>query len=112
MVDESQVDWIHRPCERRRRVSLHPVKFLRGAHGYQAGEVAGFPLDRAYRITRGVTVADTAKLDPEKIPSAVILDADRWQKAMQELSRHNPKTIRIGGIISMLAGAFLLQFLH
>lgn len=35
-----------------------------------------------------------------------------WQKAMQELSRHNPKAIRIGGIISMLAGAFLLQFLH
>ena len=35
-----------------------------------------------------------------------------WQKAMQELSRHNPKFIRIGGIISMLAGAFLLQFLH
>ena len=35
-----------------------------------------------------------------------------WQRAMQELSRHNPKSIRIGGIISMLAGAFLLQFLH
>jgi len=35
-----------------------------------------------------------------------------WQKAMQELSRHNSKAIRIGGIISMLAGAFLLQFLH
>ena len=35
-----------------------------------------------------------------------------WQKAMQELSRHNPKVIRIGGIVSMLAGAFLLQFLH
>ena len=35
-----------------------------------------------------------------------------WQKAMQELSRHNPKAIRIGGIISMLAGAVLLQFLN
>jgi len=35
-----------------------------------------------------------------------------WQRAMQELSRHNPKVIRIGGIVSMLAGAFLLQFLH
>ena len=35
-----------------------------------------------------------------------------WQKAMQELSRHNPKAIRIGGIVSMLAGALLLQFLH
>lgn len=35
-----------------------------------------------------------------------------WQRAMQELSRHNPKVIRIGGIISMLAGAVLLQFLH
>ena len=35
-----------------------------------------------------------------------------WQKAMQELTRQNPKAIRIGGIISMLAGAFLLQFLH
>jgi uncharacterized protein YjeT (DUF2065 family) len=35
-----------------------------------------------------------------------------WQRAMQELSRHNPKVIRVGGIISMLAGAFLLQFLH
>jgi uncharacterized protein YjeT (DUF2065 family) len=35
-----------------------------------------------------------------------------WQRAMQELSQHHPKTIRIGGIISMLAGAFFLQFLH
>ncbi len=35
-----------------------------------------------------------------------------WQRAMQELSRHNPKVIRIGGIVSMLAGAILLQFLH
>ena len=35
-----------------------------------------------------------------------------WQKTMSDLSRVNPKTIRIGGIVSMLAGAFLLQFLH
>ena len=35
-----------------------------------------------------------------------------WQKALQELSRYNPRVIRIGGIISMLAGAVLLQFLH
>lgn len=35
-----------------------------------------------------------------------------WQKAVQELSKNNPKTIRIGGIISMLAGAVLLQFLN
>ena len=35
-----------------------------------------------------------------------------WQKAMQEISRYNPRVIRIGGIISMLAGAVLLQFLH
>lgn len=35
-----------------------------------------------------------------------------WQRAMQELSKYNPKVIRIGGIISMLTGAVLLQFLH
>ncbi|MEJ2384036.1 MAG: DUF2065 domain-containing protein [Xanthomonadales bacterium] len=35
-----------------------------------------------------------------------------WQRAMQELSRHHPQAIRVGGIVSMLAGAFLLQFLH
>jgi len=35
-----------------------------------------------------------------------------WQKAMQELSKSNPRVIRIGGIISMLAGAVLLQFLN
>jgi hypothetical protein len=35
-----------------------------------------------------------------------------WQKTMQDLSQFNPKTIRTGGIISMLAGAFLLQFLN
>jgi uncharacterized protein YjeT (DUF2065 family) len=33
-----------------------------------------------------------------------------WQQAMQNLSQQHPKTIRIGGVISMLAGAFLLQF--
>ena len=35
-----------------------------------------------------------------------------WQRAMQELSKYNPRAIRIGGIISMLSGAVLLQFLH
>jgi uncharacterized protein YjeT (DUF2065 family) len=35
-----------------------------------------------------------------------------WQRAMQEISKYNPRVIRIGGIISMLAGAVLLQFLH
>lgn len=35
-----------------------------------------------------------------------------WQKAMQDLSSSHPRSIRIGGIVSMLAGAFLLQFLH
>jgi uncharacterized protein YjeT (DUF2065 family) len=35
-----------------------------------------------------------------------------WQKTMRDLSQFNPKTIRVGGIISMLAGAFLLQFLN
>ena len=34
-----------------------------------------------------------------------------WQKAMQELSTYNTRIIRIGGIISMLAGAVLLQLL-
>jgi uncharacterized protein YjeT (DUF2065 family) len=35
-----------------------------------------------------------------------------WQRAMQELSKYNPKAIRLGGIVSMLSGAVLLQFLH
>jgi len=35
-----------------------------------------------------------------------------WQKTMQDLSQISPKTIRVGGIISMLAGAFFLQFLN
>jgi len=35
-----------------------------------------------------------------------------WQKTMRDLSQFNPKTIRVGGIISMLAGAFLLQILN
>ena len=35
-----------------------------------------------------------------------------WQKAMQELSRSNAQFIRIGGFVSMLGGALLLQFLH
>ena len=35
-----------------------------------------------------------------------------WQKMIRDLSEYNPKAIRIGGIISMLAGAVLLQFLN
>jgi uncharacterized protein YjeT (DUF2065 family) len=41
-----------------------------------------------------------------------VLAPQAWQKAMQELSGYNPKAIRIGGIVSMLGGALLLQFLH
>jgi len=35
-----------------------------------------------------------------------------WQSAVQQLARQKPGVIRVGGLISMLAGAFLLQFLH
>jgi uncharacterized protein YjeT (DUF2065 family) len=35
-----------------------------------------------------------------------------WQKAMAELSKNPPRVIRIGGIISMLAGAILLNFVR
>lgn len=34
-----------------------------------------------------------------------------WQKTMQDLSQIDPKKIRIGGIVSMLAGAILLNVL-
>lgn len=35
-----------------------------------------------------------------------------WQKTMRDLSQINPKTIRVGGIVSMLAGAILLNVLR
>jgi uncharacterized protein YjeT (DUF2065 family) len=35
-----------------------------------------------------------------------------WQKYLAEIIRMNPRTIRVAGIASMLAGALLLQFLH
>lgn len=35
-----------------------------------------------------------------------------WQKYLREISRMSPRTIRMAGIASMLAGAFLLQFMH
>jgi len=41
-----------------------------------------------------------------------MLAPQMWQKVMRDLSNSNPKIIRIGGIISMLAGAVLLQFLN
>ena len=41
-----------------------------------------------------------------------MLAPQMWQRAMQELSGHAPRVIRIGGIISMLAGAMLLNFVR
>ena len=35
-----------------------------------------------------------------------------WQKAVSDLARLNPRTIRIGGVISMLIGALLLNGLN
>lgn len=35
-----------------------------------------------------------------------------WQKTMRDLSQINPKTIRVGGIVSMLAGAIVLNVLR
>jgi uncharacterized protein YjeT (DUF2065 family) len=35
-----------------------------------------------------------------------------WQKYLKDVSSMNPRTIRIVGVVSMLAGAFLLQFMH
>jgi uncharacterized protein YjeT (DUF2065 family) len=36
----------------------------------------------------------------------------KWQNFLQEISRMNPRTIRAVGVVSMLAGALLLQFLN
>jgi len=38
------------------------------------------------------------------------LAPQRWLRMIEEVSRLGPKGIRIAGIISMLAGALLLQF--
>jgi len=35
-----------------------------------------------------------------------------WQRYLAEITRMNPKTVRVAGIVSMLAGALILQFLH
>ena len=35
----------------------------------------------------------------------------RWQKYLADVSKMNPRTIRVVGIVSMLAGAILLQFM-
>lgn len=43
---------------------------------------------------------------------APMIAPQAWQRAMQEISRYNPQVIRIVGIICMLSGAVLLQFLN
>lgn len=35
-----------------------------------------------------------------------------WQKTMRDLSQISPKTVRIGGVISMLIGAVMLNVLR
>lgn len=35
-----------------------------------------------------------------------------WQRYLAEIARMNPRTIRIAGGVSMLAGALVLQFVH
>ena len=35
-----------------------------------------------------------------------------WLRMMRDVARIGPRGIRIAGIISMLSGAFILQFLH
>lgn len=35
-----------------------------------------------------------------------------WQKTIRDLSKLDPKTVRVGGIVSMLAGAILLNVLR
>ena len=82
MVQE--VDWIHQPRPARRTTTKYAVKFVRGVCGYQAGEIAGFPLDRAYQMTRGVSVKDAAGMDPDKLPNAIIIDKDAFVAAMAE----------------------------
>ena len=36
---------------------------------------------------------------------------EAWQKYLAEIVRMNPRTVRVVGVISMLSGALLLQFL-
>jgi uncharacterized protein YjeT (DUF2065 family) len=35
-----------------------------------------------------------------------------WQRYLAEITRLNPRTVRTAGVLSMVAGAVLLQFLN
>ncbi len=35
-----------------------------------------------------------------------------WQKTIRDLSKLDPKAVRVGGVVSMLAGAILLNVLR
>jgi len=41
-----------------------------------------------------------------------VIAPSMWQKYLQEIARLDPRTIRVVGVVSMLVGAFLLQFMH
>jgi uncharacterized protein YjeT (DUF2065 family) len=41
-----------------------------------------------------------------------VIAPSMWQKYLQEIARLDPRTIRVVGVVSMLGGAFLLQFMH
>ena len=40
------------------------------------------------------------------------LTPDGWRQAMQQVSQFSDKTLRIIGLVSMLAGVFLLYLMH
>lgn len=40
------------------------------------------------------------------------LTPDGWRQAMQQVSQFSDKTLRIIGLVSMLAGVFLLFLMH
>lgn len=41
-----------------------------------------------------------------------VIAPSAWQKYLREIARLDPRTIRVVGVVSMLVGAVLLQFLH
>lgn len=67
----------------------HQVRFNRHWEAYNSGECAAFPLDLAFRLTDGgKTIAESGDIEPERIPTAYVVDAEKWQEAMLSNAEH------------------------
>jgi len=80
---ENSVPWIHKEHKIHQQPELYAVEFVQTRPGIAIGDIRGYRINIAARLTHGMTRDDLPD-EPKKWPAAVIVNKERFEKGIRK----------------------------